>query len=350
MLLLCRRARTRGPVWRSCRDRRRDRTRAMGSLRNDFGQHLQIWSRERVNERQFRLLRVKVTQQERERERHSLAKAMFGCAFSTDHASLHGTVSTVRTRRERCAAIRSAFRPRAVRQTRKRKRASPPGSTLRGSNTVSELLGPPPLAVEAGVDEAGRHVREPHSSGSPQHGRSVRDSKRAASSASITAGAGGATANEGASGGGVGIRPLGVEVAQLPGQLAHGVEHTVAARVVQNAFPNLTSFRTARIDQLGVNENAGAEENKGGGVALTDRRNKRGNSKGLRCRELSRQRRRPFQTLTCFGPADRSSTRSRLWLGSSRVESARPARTSFRSQRGRLRRRPTVEARQRSRV
>jgi hypothetical protein len=87
-------------------------------------------------------------------------------------------------------------------------------------------------------------VSEPQSSGAPQQGRSVSESNSAASSASIAAADEvdeevGRIVRGADSGGGVRMRPLGVDEVQLPGQFAHGVEHTVAARVVQNAFPKL---------------------------------------------------------------------------------------------------------------
>lgn len=123
----------------------------------------------------------------------------------------------------------------------------------------------------------------------------MRDSNNAASSASIAvleeAEAGGGR-NEGAldSGGGVGIRPLGVEEVQFPGQLAQGVEHTVAARVVQKAFPKLHQ----RENNCQRSEEAQDEETK----KLTDHRNKLDNLKGLHYRAPSPRQRRRYRTLT----------------------------------------------------
>lgn len=132
----------------------------------------------------------------REREstsesRAAPAKAMFGCCLRAVHASLQGTVST---------------------------------SVLGlGDDGLALTTARSTLTTEASPSLFGLHVSEPHSVGSPQQGRSVSDSKRAASSSV-------------ASGGGVGI----LRDVECEGQLVQGwVVQTVEDSALQKALPNL---------------------------------------------------------------------------------------------------------------
>lgn len=127
---------------------------------------------------------------------------MLGCCFRADHASLHGTVST----------------PAAAAAADAAASASSGGRGGGGMGSVwSSVL----------------QVLDPHRIGSPQHGRSVSDSRRAIPSSMIGIGGGG---GGDFSGGGVGMR----RPERFEGQLAQGwVEQTEEERALQNALPKL---------------------------------------------------------------------------------------------------------------